>query len=195
MLVAFATLLLAAQAPPPAETAAADPAYARDGRLAVSVRGDLWVLAGGDSGTWIRITSGPASDRQLAWTPDGSALVFASDRAGRFDLWRVGIGSAGATGEPERITSAPGWEGEPTVGTAGDVVFVRGTGPTARLVRRDSDGAERLVTRGRDGAERWPAYAPDGRRLAYVTSSERGTALRLRWLEGDSTTVVLNNRP
>ncbi|MBI2071504.1 MAG: PD40 domain-containing protein [Gemmatimonadetes bacterium] len=99
MLVAFATLLLAAQAPPPAETAAADPAYARDGRLAVSVRGDLWVLAGGDSGTWIRITSGPASDRQLAWTPDGSALVFASDRAGRFDLWRVGIGSAGATGE------------------------------------------------------------------------------------------------
>lgn len=81
------------------------------------------------------------------------------------------------------------------MGTAGDVVFVRGTGPTARLVRRDSDGAERLVTRGRDGAERWPAYAPDGRRLAYVTSSERGTALRLRWLEGDSTTVVLNNRP
>ena len=197
MLPAVVAVLLAAQGqgPLPAETRAADPAYASDGRLAVSVRGDLWVLAGGDSGSWMRITSGPASDRQPAWTPDGSALLFTSDRAGTFDLWRVGIGPAGATGASERITSAPEWEGEPTVGTAGDIVFVRGTGPMARLVRRDSDGTERPVTRGRDGAERWPAYAPDGRRVAYVTTGERGTALRLRWLDGDSTTVVLNNRP
>ena len=138
MLPAVVAVLLAAQGqgPLPAETRAADPAYASDGRLAVSVRGDLWVLAGGDSGSWMRITSGPASDRQPAWTPDGSALLFTSDRAGTFDLWRVGIGPAGATGASERITSAPEWEGEPTVGTAGDIVFVRGTGPMARLVRR-----------------------------------------------------------
>lgn len=195
MLAAMVTAWLATQGAAPAETAAADPAFAADGRLAVSVRGDLWVLAGGDSGHWIRITSGPASDRQPAWTPDGLGLVFTSDRAGGFDLWQVGIGPTGATGEPERVTSTPEWEGEPTVGPTGDLVFVRGTGPTARLVRRDPTGAERPVTRGRDGAERWPVYAPDGRRLAYVTSGERGTSLRVRWLDGDSTSVVLNNRP
>ncbi len=194
-LASVATLLLAAQAPAPAETAASDPAYARDGRLAASVRGDLWVLTGGESGTWIRITSGPAVDRQPAWTPDGLGVVFTSDRAGTFDLWRVGVGPAGAAGEPERLTVTPEWEGEPTAGAAGDIVFVRGTGPMARLVSRDSGGAERPVTRGRDGAERWPAYAPDGRRLAYVTAGARGTALRVRWWDGDSTTVVLRDRP
>jgi gamma-glutamyltranspeptidase len=203
MLAAIAAALSAPQAPPPlapvapteAAATAADPAFAGDGRLAVSARGDLWVLAGGEAGHWIRITSGPASDRQPAWTPDGSALVFTSDRSGTFDLWRVGVGPAGATGEPERLTSAPEWEGEPTVGPVGDIVFVRGAGPMARLVRRGADGVERPVTRGRDGAERWPAHAPDGRRLAYVTSGERGAALRLRWLDGDSATVVLRNRP
>ena len=194
MLIAIATLALTPQAPPPPESRAADPAYATDGRLAVSVRGDLWVLTGGDAGTWIQVTSGPASDRQPAWTPNGSALVFTSDRAGTFDLWRVSVGSAGASGAPERLTSTPDWEGEPTVGQDGDIVFVRGTGSLARLVRRGADGVERPLTRGRDGGERWPTYAPDGRRLAYVTAGERGAALRIRWLDGDSASVVVQNR-
>lgn len=205
MVLAAIVASLAAQATPPAPgvsgasaasaASAADPAYAQDGRLAVSVRGDLWVLTGDESGGWVRITSGPAMDRQPAWTPHGSALVFASDRTGSFDLWRVAVGPAGATGEPERLTSAVEWEGEPTVGPGGDIVFVRGSGAAARLIRRDAAGAERPVTGGREGGERWPAFAPDGRRLAYVTTSSRGSALRLLRLDGDSATVILGDRP
>src|SRR3990172_124817 len=148
MLAAIAAALSAPQAPPPlapvapteAAATAADPAFAGDGRLAVSARGDLRVLAGGEAGHWIRITSGPASDRQPAWTPDGSALVFTSDRSGTFDLWRVGVGPGGAGG----------------------------AGPRVR--------------RGRGGGAGCPPHAPDGRRLVYVPSGERGAALRLRWL-------------
>lgn len=196
MLAAILAGVVAIQGPQPAlpETGAADPAYARDGRLVVTLRGDLWVRAGADTAPWMQLTSGAASDREPAWWPDGSAVVFASDRAGSFDLWRVGVGPSGPAGEPERLTTAPEWEGEPTVSPAGEIVFVRGEGPAARLVRRAPDGTERPLTVGKDGAEHWPAYAPDGRRLAYVTSGVRGAALRVRWLDGDSTTLVLDHR-
>jgi len=154
MLAAIAAALSAPQAPPPlapvapteAAATAADPAFAGDGRLAVSARGDLWVLAGGEAGHWIRITSGPASDRQPAWTPDGSALVFTSDRSGTFDLWRVGVGPAGATGEPERLTSAPEWEGEPTVGPVGDIVFVGNEDDGVSFGMQASEEVQDLLT-------------------------------------------------
>jgi len=84
----FATALLqGSSTPAPDSTGVRNPAFARDGRLAVSVAGDIWVVS--KSGAWQRVTSGPAWDREPAWTPDGAAIVFSSDRSGKFDLWRV----------------------------------------------------------------------------------------------------------
>src|ERR1043166_5793642 len=103
LLTALALLFLQATTPVVAHepgVAARNPAYARDGRLAVSVQGDLWVVS--PSGAWSRVTSGPAWDREPAWSPDGSSIVFSSDRAGNFDLWRVIVGPS--VTEPERIT-------------------------------------------------------------------------------------------
>src|SRR5262249_40143434 len=119
-----ALLLQAAQPSSSPGLGARNPAYARDGRLAVSVRGDLWVVS--TKGEWTRVTSGAAWDREPAWTPDGSALVFSSDRAGNFDLWRVGVGSSGATGEPQQLTTSALPDGEPAVARDGQIFFVRG---------------------------------------------------------------------
>src|SRR5688500_15544114 len=106
---------------------ARDPAYARDGRLAVAVRGDLWVQDRAGAGArWVRVTSGPAWDREPAWSADGTSLVFSSDRGGGFDLWRIRLGASGA--DPERLTTSPEPEGEASVAADGRVVFVRGRG-------------------------------------------------------------------
>src|SRR4051812_18283229 len=86
----------------PQPSAARNPAYSRDGRLAVSVQGDVWVVS--KSGDWTRITSGGAWDREPAWSPDGQSIVFSSDRAGNFDLWSV---SAGGGAEPKQLTTSP----------------------------------------------------------------------------------------
>ncbi len=94
----LATMAVHPQESRPQETRAADPAYARDGRLAVSVGGDLWVRSAGDTARWMQLTSGLATDREPAWTADGSAIVFASDRGGTSDIWRVGVGAAGPAG-------------------------------------------------------------------------------------------------
>ena len=60
-----------------------DAAYGPDGRLALAIDGDIWVQrTKGDSTSWMHVTSGPAWDREPAWSADGTSLVFASDRDG-----------------------------------------------------------------------------------------------------------------
>src|SRR4051812_42567490 len=109
----FALAFLFQATTPPADRnpAAHNPTYSRDGRLAVSVQGDLWVVS--KSGAWTRITSGGAWDREPAWSSDGQSIVFSSDRAGNFDLWTV---SATGGAEPKQLTTSPLADAEPAVG-------------------------------------------------------------------------------
>jgi gamma-glutamyltranspeptidase len=183
----LALLLLAFQQPIAADSGlrgARDPAYAPDGRLVVSIDGDLYVQAA-NAGAWTRITSGPAWDREPAWARDGSSIVFSSDRAGGFDLWRLALPAGAAPGQPERVTTSSEPDGEPSVGNDSRIIFVRGTGDMARLWSRARDGTEQRLTRGQ-AAERSPAVSPDGARVAYIAVTETGRRLRVRSLSGDS---------
>lgn len=170
-----------------------DPAFAPDGRLAVSIDGDLYIQAA-NGGAWTRVTSGPAWDREPVWSRDGSAIVFSSDRAGNgnFDLWRLRVpGAGGATAssaEPERLTTSPEPDGEPSIAADGRIVFVRGRGDAARLWLRAADGTERRLTRGQT-PERSPAISPDGARVAYLAVAETGNRLHVRALTADTARV------
>jgi gamma-glutamyltranspeptidase len=188
VLSAFVFLLQAAAADsaPPAR----NPAYARDGRLAVSVRGDLWIVS--KQGAWTRVTSGGAWDREPAWTTDGSAIVFSSDRAGNFDLWRVAVGANGASGEPERLTTSPLSESEPAVASDGRIFFVRGRLGAATLWMRAANGSESRVTKDR-AVERWPSVSADGSKLAYVAIGDATRKLHVRTIDSGRDTVVLTD--
>ncbi len=168
-----------------------DPAYARDGRLAVSVDGDLWLRR--TSGAWSRLTSGLAWDRQPAWSADGSAIVFSSDRTGGGDIYRLRLSGDVPSDTPERLTTSEAVESEPTIAANGVVLFVRGRGAAARVWIRGVDGAEKRLTRA-ESAERWPAASPDGARIAYVQFTESGRRLRARSLGGEADSIVVPDR-
>jgi gamma-glutamyltranspeptidase len=158
-----------------------DPAFATDGRLAVSFEGDLWLRDAGGR-RWSRLTSGPAWDRQPTWSPDGQTIVFVSDRQGGSNLFRVTLRGGGV----ERLTNDVLPDAEPTVMRDGSVVFVRGRGSAARLWVRSAGGAEQRLTRA-EMPERWPVASPDGRRVAYVQIADGSRRLRVRPLSaGDS---------
>lgn len=188
VLSAFAFLLQAAAAD--SAPAAHNPAYARDGRLAVSVRGDLWIVS--KQGSWTRVTSGGAWDREPAWTNDGNAIVFSSDRSGNFDLWRVAVGASGASGEPERLTTSPQSDGEPSVAADGRIFFVRGRLGAATLWMRATNGSESRVTKDR-AVERWPSVSADGSKLAYVAIGDATRKLHIRTIDSGRDTVILTD--
>jgi gamma-glutamyltranspeptidase len=189
LLALFATVLLQAPArDTSAVQAARSPAFAPDGRLALSSNGDLLVRATPNR-PWMRVTSGSGWDRDPAWTHDGRAIVFSSDRGGNFDLWRLTIRADGTAGEPERLTSTPESESAPTVAPDGTIAFVRGYGRSARVWLRGADGTERRLTK-EARVELAPAFSTDGARIAYVQPSERATRLLVRALHATRDSVV-----
>jgi Tol biopolymer transport system component len=68
--------------------------------IAFDLLGDLYTLpiAGGQA---TRITTGIAHDMQPRFSPDGTQLVFVSDRSGDENLWRVTLGG----GDPVPVTT------------------------------------------------------------------------------------------
>ncbi|MBL8958755.1 MAG: gamma-glutamyltransferase, partial [Gemmatimonadetes bacterium] len=166
-----------------------DITFAPDGRLAASIEGDLWVRTGANG--WRRITAGPAWDRFPAWSPDGQSLVFTSNREGQDDLYRVRLSGSAA---PERLTTDPMADHEPTVGRDGTIIFVRGRLNEARLWQRSPAGEEKRVTTGTT-PERGPLMAPDGQRFAYVQQFDGGRRVRVRTLGTATDSVVTAERP
>jgi hypothetical protein len=133
-------------------------------------------LAGGDVR---RLTTTPEQDeRYPSLSPDGTRLLFTSDRGGSFGIW-----VANADGSDPRplvdtplLESGPAWSPDGT-----HVAFEREQAPGAPhdvfVVAADGTG-ERQVT-GDPAHDEGPAWSPDGARLAFT--SER---------DGDSDTWV-----
>ncbi len=154
------------------------PSYAPDGRLAFAVGGDIFVQRSNDLPVQ-RVTSGLPWDRDPVWTRDGSAIVFASDRSGNYDLWRVTIAADGTTGLPERIVGTTQAETSPSVAPDGSIAFVRGAGQAQRIWVRDASGHERRLTT-REQMESAPKFSPDGARIAFISATEAGRRIYVR---------------
>ncbi len=165
------------------------PAFAPDGRLAVSVDGDLFAQQS-QGGRWMHLTTGIAWDRDPAWSRDGSFIVFSSDRSGSYALWRVKVNADGTAATPERVTNSREPESAPTLAPDGSIAFVRGEGNAARIWVRSAGGSEARFD-SRELVEVDPVFSPDGSRLAFIQVSETGRRVIVRGLN-DSREAVVN---
>lgn len=131
------------------------------------------VIRQDDRDNWL--VRGLTNVQGLAWTADGTGLVYAVEHAGMYRLWMV----AAEGGAPRPLTAAGEFAWNPTI--------ARGTGDLAwEQVRVDQD-LWRIRVHGRDpwrletgrflASTRWEyeaAYSPDGAQLAFV-SARSGT--------------------
>lgn len=156
-------------------------AFSPDGRWVafVSTRGSahgrprLWLVAAEVGAEPVALTDDRGRDQSPAWAPDGS-LVYASDRAGTFDLYRQALVDGRAAGPAVRLTDDPGQELAPTVAADGRIAVQAiepGLAPRSYLALVE-DGALVPLTDGPIDAT--PAWSPDGRRLAFATRSLAG---------------------
>jgi len=65
-------------------------------------QGDVFLMTA-DGRNEVVVAGHPAEDELLGWTPDGTSLVFLSDRSGTWDIWTVHITGGKQQGEPELL--------------------------------------------------------------------------------------------
>jgi TolB protein len=118
-----------------------------------------------------RLTNHPAVDTTPTWSPAGNEIAFTSDRTGAPQIYVV---SADGLGSPRRI-SVESYADRPTWAPApfNEIAYAARSGGGYDIKVYDVAGGEtRQITFG-EGSNESPAFAPNGRHLAF-TSTRKG---------------------
>jgi Tol biopolymer transport system component len=124
------------------------------------------------------VVEDPAQDVVMGWTPDGSRLLFASDRSGAVGLWAQRVARGRREGPPQLVHAGLGGLLSLGLTKAGSLYFgVQTGGRDIEIVTVDLQSGKQLGTSVRPvsrlvGTNLMPAWSPDGKFLAYV--SQRG---------------------
>jgi Tol biopolymer transport system component len=103
-----------------------------------------------------RLTTDPGFDGDPAWSPDGSEILFTSDRAGNFDIWVMNTDGSGQ----QALTTHPADDEYPSWSRDGEFIAFQSTrhgGATVWLMRRDGLEQSNLTWRAPTG---YPSFAP-----------------------------------
>ena len=168
-------------------------------RVAVSVRepgseaADIWVFDVA-SGAGTRVTGDPADDIAPVWSVDGSRIVFASSRAGSYDLYERAISDTGTDTSTDTGTDAV------VVAAAGDQV-ASDVSSDGRYLVYQTDQPE-IVAGG--NFDLWARGLPGGRPFAFLrtvhaasraTFSPDGSQIAYGSLEGGREDVYVAQFP
>jgi TolB protein len=127
-----------------------------------------------------RLTNNPEIDSTPTWSPSGTQIAFASGRTGTPQIWVVGVDGAGLRRvSSESYADRPTWSPAPF----NEIAFSARSGPGFDIkVLNIEKGETRQITFG-EGTNESPAWAPNGRHLAF--SSTRAGRLQIFTVDRD----------
>ncbi len=138
-------------------------------------RRDIWTIAVDPPAEPVRVTNDAAVDWNPVWSMDGGHLLFASDRGGVMNLWRIPIDAetGGAVGVPLPVTVPASSLNGFSLTKDGRVVFASAALRTT-LMRLDFDAEREAVTGTAVLVEspriyRYPDWSHDGETLVFST--------------------------
>ena len=161
--------------PPPAAVVASTPVARRIEAIqreafviAARVNGysHIWAHVQGEPNSY-QLTAGNWDDRNPVVSPAMDKMVFASRKAGNWDLYLMDLES----GSTRQITDTPGYEGKPTWSPDGLwVAYEAYYGDNFNIWILPLDGSQSPIQLTNDPAgDTAPAWDPGGRRIAFVS--------------------------
>jgi len=137
------------------------------------------VLLSIDGKTETSVVKHPANDYLLGWTPDGSSILFASDRTGAIDAWVQPVAGGRVAGEPRIVRKDIG--AISPLGFTRDGAFFYGHGKDLRNIyvatvdrtKQAMAATYRKLELPFEGRNDTAEFSPDGRRLAFVRANRK----------------------
>ena len=134
-----------------------------------------------DDGREVPLVQHPANDILLGWTPDGTSILFASDRTGSMGVWRVRVANGRAQEAPELIKADAGqisalgltrkWALYYGVRIGRQDVYVAMLDiPTGKVLAAPSSLTQRYI-----GSNFSPFWSPDGQYVAFTSERQPGS--------------------
>ena len=122
-----------------------------------------------------RLTNHPAGDVTCTWSPSGTQIAFTSDRTGPAQLYIVGVDGLGL----QRLTTDESYADRATWSPApfNEIAYTARTGPGNDIkVMSVATREVRQLTFG-EGTNESPAWAPNGRHLAFTSTRSGKTQI------------------
>jgi Tol biopolymer transport system component len=119
-------------------------------------------------------THGPGTDRQPVYSPDGTSIVFASNRTGNWELWRL----LRSDGSLKNLSENKADEWDPAfVGTGDRLVWSSNRTGHFEVWLSNADGSS-LKKVSDDGVDAQnPSPTPDGKHIIYSSTNPRRLGL------------------
>jgi TolB protein len=109
-------------------------------------------------------------DNMPTLSPDGSAVVFVSNRSGSYELWRQAIRNGGPDGPPVRLTDHGDNVALPAFSPDGAwVAYFRARGANRDIWMVPASGGSPVQVTEDPSQDLQPAFSPDGGSLAFVS--------------------------
>lgn len=120
-----------------------------------------------DGSSVMRLTNNPAIDVTPTWSPSGAQIAFTSERRGQPQIFVVNIDGTGLRQVSfESYADRPTWSPPPY----NEIAFAARTGPGFDIKILNIGSSEtRQITFG-EGSNESPAWAPNGRHLAFMST-------------------------
>lgn len=134
---------------------------------------DIMLLAT-DGSREVPLVQNPANDSSPIWSPDGSHVLFLSDRTGTRALWAVPAEEGTPTGAAVLVKANIGSIAPLGVARNGALYYLLSGGDRQNIHVADLDAVKAtrtpvLATEGFVNANNGPAWSPDGQYLAYYS--------------------------
>jgi Tol biopolymer transport system component len=112
---------------------------------------------------------GGFNDLSPRFSPDGSRIVFSSDRDGNDEIYVIGIGGTGIT----KLTSSPAKDLDPSFSPDGSrIVFDSDRDGPVAIFAMDVDGTDAVnLSKPKRPGHIFPSWSPDGSVIAYACGS------------------------